>query len=80
VKRFFGEVFSVFSRFLNVLSGDTADITLSARAHRDALWIEPYIDKLFEVLTGELGHCQNWWEHEVERSMKVVDAATGGDL
>ena len=73
MRAFFSELFSIFSRFLNVLSGDTADITLSARAHRDALWIEPKIDWLFFVVKGEVNHCRVWWEYEVERSRKVVE-------
>lgn len=77
MKHFLMELWSLASRFLNVLSGDMADITLSARAHRDGLRIEPLIDWFFRVAIGEEDHCRIWWEHEVERSLQTVDRATG---
>lgn len=68
------EYFSVFSRLLNVLAGGTADLTLSARAHRDG-WVqtEALIDMFFRIAFGELDHCARWWKHEVERSRANVE-------
>ena len=53
-------------------ASDTADITFSARSHRDGLWTEPVIDKVFWLLFREEDHCRVWWEHEVMRSISVV--------
>ena len=67
------ELFSVLSRFLNVLSGGTADMTLSARSHRDALKIEQVIDWFFWKLFKEKNHCENWWLIEVKRSRATLE-------
>ena len=67
------ELFSLLSRTLNVLSGGTADMTLSARAYRDGLWIEGLIDTVARVVFSEADHCRVWWEAEVERSLTVVN-------
>ena len=75
MKRFLLELFSTFSRLINVLWGGTADITFSARSHRDALWTEKWIDLLFFSFTGEVGHCQNWWQEELKRSERLLDSA-----
>jgi hypothetical protein len=66
-------IFSCLSRLLNVLSGGSADITLSARAHMDGLWIEKPIDAFFRLVFQEDNHCEVWWWHEVERSKEVLD-------
>jgi len=68
------ELFSVLSRLFNVLTGGTADLTFSARSHRDGLWAERAIDAAALVLTlgRERGHCRIWWEREVERSRKNI--------
>lgn len=68
------EIGSVLSRGLNVLTGDTADLTFSARSHRDRLWTERYIDGLFKILKGETDHCARWWDEEVRRAVRIVDA------
>ena len=65
------EFASCLSRLANVLAGGTADLTLSARSHRDGLWTERWIDGLFAIF-GEPGHCRRWWEIEVERSRRNV--------
>lgn len=67
------EVFSCFSRLLNVLRGGTADLTLSASAHIERLAIEPYIDAFFFHVFGERNHCRIWWEKELERSHKNIE-------
>lgn len=67
------EMFSILSRFLNVLSGGTADMTLSARSHRDGLKIEKAIDWVFWTLFREKNHCEVWWKHEVLRSRATVE-------
>jgi hypothetical protein len=68
------EALSCFSRLLNVLffKGD-ADISLSARAHRDGMVsLERRIDWFFSALTGEEGHCRAWWDVELGRSQDQV--------
>jgi hypothetical protein len=65
-------IFSCLSRLLNVLSGGTPDMTLSARAHMDDLWIEKPIDAFFRVVLREHNHCEVWWWYEVERSKDVL--------
>lgn len=70
------ELFSVISRTLNVLSGGSADITLSARAHRDQIgWLEASIDTVFYLLFREENHCGRWWIIEVERSKRNIEDA-----
>ena len=69
------ELLSCLSRALNVLTGGGADMTFSARSHRDKLWTEYWIDRAFEVLTGEADHCRRWWEEEVARSRFNVAVA-----
>ncbi|MCK9513581.1 MAG: hypothetical protein M0R28_20465 [Pigmentiphaga sp.] len=64
------ELFSCGSRALNVLTGGRADWTLSARAHRDGLWIERVIDLLF-FWEGP-GHCARWYDDEIARSAENV--------
>lgn len=68
VKNYFVELFSLASRFLNVLTGDIADMTFSARSHRDGLWTEKVID----FFLGE-GHCKTWYLFDVQRSKEVYD-------
>jgi hypothetical protein len=67
------EIGSVLSRGLNVATGGSADLTFSARSHRDGLWTEKYIDALFVFLKGEKGHCARWWQEDVRRAHKTVD-------
>lgn len=74
------EVFSVLSRLLNVLTGGTADMTFSARSHRDGLWTEPVIDWIFLKLFREQDHCRRWWEIEVERSKATLALAIERDV
>lgn len=54
MKDFLLEILSCASRLLNVLTGSTADITLSARAYRDGLWIEDTINWFARVLFDEI--------------------------
>lgn len=75
MRRFFSELFSVFSRFLNVIRGGSADLTLSASAYDEGLWIEDKINWLFFFIRGEVDHCQRYWEYEVRRSREVVERA-----
>lgn len=69
------ELFSLLSRFINVLSGHTADLTFSARSHRDGLRAERWIDAVALRLFGERDHCRVWWLREVERSQRNVAAS-----
>lgn len=71
MKDFLIEFGSLFSRALNVLTGGTADMSFSARSHRDGLWTEPVIDAVF-ALFGKRDHCRVWWEWEVARSRATV--------
>jgi hypothetical protein len=74
LRRSAGEVFSLFSRLLNVLLLGDAEWTLSARAHRDG-WTrtERIIDALFWPLEG-WGHCARWYAEEIERSRATLRA------
>lgn len=72
VPTFITEVFSCFSRLANVLSGGSSDMTLSARAHRDGLKIEAYIDWFFLKVFREKNHCRRWWVAEIERSLNNI--------
>lgn len=72
VKAFLIELFSLLSRLLNVLTGGTADLTFSARSHRDGLWTESVIDFVARHVFREADHCRVWWEWEVERSRANV--------
>lgn len=74
MKNFMIEAFSCVSRFLNVCTGHTADLTLSARAYRDRLWIETPINWVF-ALFGDKDHCRRWWVAEVQRSANNVAIA-----
>lgn len=67
------EVFSCFSRLLNVLRGGTADLTLSAAAHIEGLLIERYIDAFFWHIFQETNHCRKWWIREVNRSRRNIE-------
>lgn len=73
MRSFIREAFSCVSRLLNVLLGGTADLSLSARVHRDG-WkrTERVIDWVFEALFGELDHCRMWWTVEVARAQETV--------
>lgn len=75
MKGFLLELFSVLSRTLNVLTGHGADLTFSARAHRDNLHAEKWIDTAARRLFGEQDHCRIWWEEEVRRSKQNVARA-----
>lgn len=73
MKDFLLEILSCVSRLLNVLTGSTADITLSARAYRDDLWIEGVINWFARVLFREIDHCERWWDREVARSRANIE-------
>lgn len=73
MKRLAIEMFSILSRTLNVLTGGTADMTFSARSHRDGLSSEKWIDRFFQVVMKEAEHCRIWWLHEVERSAHTLN-------
>lgn len=66
------EIFSLLSRFLNVLTGGTADMTFSARSHVQGLWTEPVINWFAKVLFNEDDHCAVWWLAEVVRSRNNI--------
>lgn len=73
LKRYLLEVFSCASRAINVvLFFGTADITLSARAYRDELWVRPWIDGFFRIVFRESEHCRVWWEAELRRSRENI--------
>lgn len=72
VKELALEFFSVLSRLINVLTGGTADMTFSARSHRDSLWTEALIDWFAMALFREAEHCRRWWVGEVRRSRDTV--------
>ncbi len=78
IARFLLELLSILSRFINVLSGHTADLTFSARSHRDGLRTERWIDAVAWRVFGERDHCRVWWLREVERSQRNVAAAVTG--
>lgn len=69
------ELLSCMSRAYNAVRGGGADLTYSARCHRDGLENEEWIDWVFEILTGEKNHCRRWWEEEVRRSRRNVQIA-----
>lgn len=73
MKRFMGEVYSLLSRSVNVLTGGTADMTFSARSYRDKLPVEGAIDWVFKTLRGEREHCKVWWKHEVDRCHQTIE-------
>lgn len=66
------ELFSCFSRALNVLRGGSSDWTLSAASHRDGLGVEAWIDWLFHRIDGP-AHCRRWYLIEIERSRRNVE-------
>lgn len=72
------EYFSILSRFLNVLSGGTADITLSARAGRDDLTIKPWLDWIFLKIAKERNHCGESWTSHAEMSRQSLIAWGAG--
>ncbi len=63
------ELGSIPSRLLNVFTGGTADLSTSARSHRDELGAEKWIDRLFFF---QRRHCEWAWNKEVERSRENV--------
>lgn len=72
MKKLFLGLLSCGSRLLNVLLGGQASLTLSARAHRDQLWLEPWIDRLLYLLAGEREHCRIHWLGEVVRAQQIL--------
>lgn len=74
MKRLALELFSLVSRFVNILTGGTADLTFSARSYRDALRSEAWIDWVAFKLFGETMHCRRWWLMEVHRSERNLEA------
>lgn len=48
-------------------------MTLSARAHRDALGVEKIIDWFFWTVFREKNHCEVWWIEEVGRSRATIE-------
>ena len=68
------EFLSCFSRMLNVVVfNGTADLSLSARAHRDRMKnLEAWIDWAFETLTGEKKLCRYWWIAAFDRCQTNV--------
>lgn len=72
MKNFLLEVFSCFSRFINVITGGSADMTFSARSHLENLWTEQVIDWFFLRVFGEKDHCKVWWIAEVRRSQQNI--------
>lgn len=65
-------MFSLGSRMINVLTGGSAEMSFSARSHRDGLWTEQYIDRLFYVLRKEKDHCRVWYEYDVQRARQTI--------
>lgn len=74
MKKLIVEVLSILSRLLNVLTGGTADLSFSARSHKNALWTEHWIDEFFWLLRSEIRHCRSSWQVEVERSKEILKA------
>lgn len=66
------EIFSVFSRMLNVLRGGTADMTFCAVVGRDNPWYQVWIDWVVFLVLNEEGHCEKSWESHVERARKTL--------
>jgi len=75
MKSFLLELFSLLSRGLNVITGSTADLTFSARSHRDGLWTETVIDFVAYSLFREEDHCRVWWDAEINRSLFNIEFA-----
>ena len=75
IKEVLLEYFSCLSRFLNVMLGGSADMTFSARSHRDGWWTERVIDWFALKLFKEADHCARWWRNEVERCRRTVALA-----
>lgn len=63
------ELASIPSRLLNVLTGGAADLTFSARSHRDGLKSVPVINTIF---FWQSNHCRWAWDRELERSQANV--------
>lgn len=73
------ELLSVASRLLNVLAGGTADMTLSARAGRDNLWIRPLLDQLFMKIAGERDHCAASWSLHLIAARQALRTSRVGE-
>lgn len=69
ILNFLIEIGSLPSRLLNVLTGGSADLTFSARSHKEGLWTEKWVDRLF---FWQDAHCEMAWGWEVERSRANV--------
>lgn len=63
------ELASIPSRLLNVLTGGAADLTFSARSHRDDLRSVRVINAIF---FWQSNHCRWAWDRELERSRSNV--------
>ena len=72
MKRFLLELWSVVSRFLNVLVGGDADTTFSARAHIEGWQIERAIDAFFRLF-GDKNHCRKAWLDDVARARAQIE-------
>jgi hypothetical protein len=69
------ELASLPSRLINVLTGGAADLTFSARSHRDGLWTAHVINWIF---FWQADHCRWAWDRELERSQANVAWAVKG--
>ena len=77
MRRLFVELFSAFSRALNVIFGGSANSTLSARAPRDGLRrTEAVIDAFFHhlprALGGGPGHCMRYYLAEYDSARDTL--------
>lgn len=65
---------------LNTVFGGDEDETFSSRCHREGKTkpkykqLEEFIDFLFWVLRGEIGHCMNAYHHELEKAKKKLES------
>ncbi len=67
-------IWSTLSQLYNVLSAFDLDNTgpnesVSARAHRQGLWIEPWIDRLF---FWQSGHCERAYLSDVADAYALI--------
>lgn len=68
-------LFSCFSRALNVIRGGHPDMTLSAAAYSEGLWVRPYIDGFFLRVFGEEDHCEKWFWSDVDLAIYTLEQA-----
>lgn len=71
--RFLLELWSLASRFVNVLTGGDADTTFSAKVHIEGwrAW-ERAIDAFFRIF-GQAAHCRKAWDDDLARARAQIE-------